>query len=306
MNKIWVSGSIAYDRIMNFGGHFADFIDVKKAHVLSLSFLVQDLNMSLGGTAGNIVYGCRSLGLPTGIVGSLGRDGDEYLKVLKKSQCDLQALSLVPSEVTAGAYIITDLDDNQIAGFYAGAMSKSVRLPKAGVKDIAIVAADNPKNMLKLCQYYHRSGVAYIFDPGQQITSLPKPILNHGIKNASVVIGNDYEIALIKKRLIKNSFQKQQIVVSTLGKNGSRVERGGEVWKVKAVKVRKVVDPTGAGDAYRAGFIKGLTTGQSLPVCAQIGATIAAAAVETQGTQNYKISWAILKARHNKTYKTKI
>lgn len=287
--KVWVSGSLAYDRIMDFSGRFAEHINPKKLHVINLSFAAKTLELSFGGTAGNIAYGLRALGVATGVVGNLGRDGAEYLGRLKKLGVDIACVQVFRDALTAGAYITADRDDNQISAFFAGCMMKPCHLPKAASSDLAIISPDAPKNVMALARHYWSNRVPYIFDPGQQITSVSKNQLAAAIRHAWAVIGNDYEVDLINQRS-GLKLKKDQVMITTYGRKGSKIETAGKTWLVSAVKAKKVVDPTGAGDAYRAGLLAGLSKGYDWKACGRLASAVAVAVVETQGTQNYRLN----------------
>lgn len=282
---IWVSGSIARDYIMDFSGRFRNFIDPKKIHVLNLSFAVSGFKESLGGTASNICYNLSLLGLRSGIIGAVNRDERALHLRFGKLGIDLSCLKLSRKR-TAGAYIITDRDNNQITAFEPGAMNESSRLPRARSGDWAIVAAENPRNMAKLARFYAAKKINYIFDPGQQITALSKRDLAWGLRGAKILMGNDYEIGLIGKRVKLFA----PVVVKTLGALGSEILAKNRRIKIGIARPRQVLDPTGAGDAYRAGFLKGLVLGYNLKVCAALGAVAASYAVERFGTQEHRFS----------------
>lgn len=320
--KIWVSGSIAKDLIMDFPGRFRDFIDPKKIHVLNLSFAVSDLRENIGGTGANIAYNLSILGVKPSLLASVGEDGKDILRSYKRMSIDIR-LSKVSKLPTAAAYIITDKDDNQITGFHAGAMNEvRSRRPTVKKRDLAIVAAENSTNMINLVKHYQRKAVDYIFDPGQQITALSRQDLKIAITGAKVLIGNDYEIGLIQRslrgvrrggrgsnpneiaalasRLARND---DFVVVRTLGPKGSEILSGGRRIKIGIAKPKGVLDPTGAGDAYRAGFLKGLVLGYNLKQCGQLGATVASFAVEEYGTQNHGFSKLDIQTRYFKNFR---
>lgn len=303
--KIWVSGSLAYDRIMDYRGKFADHINPKKIHVLSLSFAVEKLELSYGGTAGNIAYNLRLLGAPAGVVGNLGRDGEEYRLRLKKLGADLSCAAVCPDTLTAGAYIITDQADNQIAGFFSGAMSAESRLPKSRPADLAIVAADSVTNMMRLSLHYQKTRTPYIFDPGQQITALSASYMRQGVKGAAIVIGNDYEMEQIYKRSGMR-LAASQVSATTLGDKGSVISAGGREYRISAVKARRAADPTGAGDAYRAGLLAGIARKLPWEKTGRLASTVASYAVENYGTQNHNFTWADIQNRYFKQFKERL
>lgn len=302
--RIIVSGSLAYDIILDFGGLFAEHIRPEKVHSLSLSFLIRGVKQSVGGTAANIAYNLGLLGLDVVVVGTLGRDGGDAARNLKKQGVDTSALSVSKRLATAKAFIMTDRSDSQIAAFYPGAMAEAVRKPKLEPCDWPIIAAENPKNMVTLARHYQSTLHRYIFDPGQQSIALSAAQMRICAKGASVIIGNDYEMDFVLKKLGR---KPGAVLIRTLGPKGSEViYPNGKKEKIGVAKVSKTVDPTGAGDAYRAGFIKGVVLGLPVRLAAQLGATAAAFAVERLGTQNHRFGYDILKARHNRNFKDKI
>ena len=302
---IYVSGTIAHDVILDYSGKFANHINPKKAHVLSLSFLVRDVKESLGGTAANIAYNLTLLGLNTEILGSVGKDGKRLLKHYQKQGIGVGGIKISKRYQTANGYIMTDADDNQIVGFYPGAMMDQTRLPKLEPCDWPIIAAENPANMARLARHYQSTRHRYIFDPGQAITALSKKEAGICASGASIIIGNDYEMDYLSRKLEKKRFNA--VVIKTLGPKGSEIIfPNGKKVRVGAVKTKKAVDPTGAGDAYRAGLVKGIVMGFDLKRAAQLGATAAVFAAEKYGTQNHKFNYAILVKRYNQNFKDKI
>lgn len=305
--KILISGSVAYDRIMNFPGHFKDQILPNKLHILNVSFFLKSMEESFGGTAGNIAYNLSLLGERPTILANVGKDFTDYKKWLIKNKIDLSQVKIFSKEQTASAYIITDLDDNQIAGFFPGAMFKTVSSPSRIPKSkIAIVSPQNPIDMVRLPEIFKRRKIDYIFDPGQQIASLNGAQLKKAIKGSKMLIGNDYEISLVKKKTgwsTKSILTTTEILITTLGVKGSEVRSKGLVYKIPKVKRKKTVDPTGAGDAYRAGIIKGLINNWPLLKTARTAAVTSVYAVEKQGTQNHKFTKQQFEARYRQNFK---
>lgn len=300
--KIWVSGSIARDVIMDFPGRFRDFIDPKKIHVLNVSFAVENLKENHGGTAANICYNLALLGERPIILGGLGREGVKMKKRLEKLGVSTKYIR-TSSLQTATAYIITDKDDNQITGFHAGAMNEQIKkLPQVKEGDWAIIAAENPKNMVRLAKHYQRHKINYIFDPGQQITALANSELRLAIRGSRVLIGNDYEIGQIIRNIGISKYP-ELIVVRTFGPKGSEIYCDRKKIQIGIAKPRRVVDPTGAGDAYRAGFLKGLILGYDMRSCAQLGAIVASFVVEEYGTQNHRFNLNSVWKRHKLNFK---
>jgi len=307
--KVIVSGSIVYDRIMDFPGLFKDHILPDQTHILNVSFTLSRTNESFGGTAGNIAYNLSLLKEPTILLGLVGHDFPRYANWLKKNKIDFSYVEQSKEDPTASAYIMTDQADNQIAGFYPGStdinycsLVKKIKSPS-----LAIVSPDYKPRMIEYIRLYKELGIDYIFDPGQQVTSFTVSELKNLIKGAKVLIGNDYEIKLILNKLRFDTDSLGRLVdvlVVTKGAQGSQIySRDGRI-DIKPARVKYVVDPTGAGDAYRAGFIKGLVSGSSLEKAGQLASTIAAYAVEHQGTQVHKFTLKEFTNRYKQNYET--
>ncbi|MBN1841257.1 MAG: carbohydrate kinase family protein [Deltaproteobacteria bacterium] len=302
--QIFVSGSLAYDRIMDFPGRFADHILPDKIHVLNVCFTVNDLKEKFGGTAGNIAYSLALLGERPLILATAGKDFDRYEAWLLKHEISLQPIRRITEEFTAGAYITTDQADNQITGFNPGAMKYPSLFRFDGVnpqKALAIVAAGNIEDMITYTATCKEKKIAYIFDPGQSITALSGDQLADMLTGSSLLISNDYELEMTMRAtgLEKTQLlQRTGAVITTLGEDGSLLCTPDEEVKIPAAPVSRVLDPTGAGDAYRAGLIKGLVMGKSLPDAAHMGATCASYAVECYGTQDHSFSEEEFRVRY--------
>jgi len=301
--NIIVSGSLAYDRIMDFPGHFSDHILPEKIHVLNVSFTVNGMKEKFGGTAGNIAYGLYLLGEKPALVATIGRDYHAYFEWLVKNKIARDNIKIIEGEFTASAYITTDQADNQITGFNPGAMKHPSSFNFSNIvpgDSIAIVAPGNLEDMAKYSARYQSMGIGYIFDPGQSLPMWDGQDLVKSIKGSRILISNDYELEMIvaKTGLDKNKLlQLTGAIITTLGELGSCIRsRDGET-EIPAVKPRQVVDPTGAGDAYRAGLIKGLVQRKSVEQSARMGSVIASFAVECYGTQEYSFSMAEFEAR---------
>jgi len=308
--QIFISGSLAYDRIMDFPGKFADHILPDKIHVLNVCFTVNGLKEKFGGTAGNIAYSLALLGERPLILAAAGKDFDRYETWLCKHQLPLQGIRRITEELTAGAYITTDRADNQITGFNPGAMKYPSLYNFDGVdpqKAIAIVAPGNLEDMQSYIQSYKDGKINYIFDPGQSITAFSGDQLMEMLTGSSLLISNDYELEMIMRA---TGFEKKQLlqrtggIITTLGENGSLICTHDQEVKIPAAQASRVVDPTGAGDAYRAGLIKGLVIGKSLPDAARMGATCASYAVECYGTQEHCFSQEAFWARYQANFAT--
>jgi len=309
--KIAVSGSLAYDQIMDFPGRFSDHILPKEIHNLNLSFFLSGLRRSYGGTAGNIAYNLTLLKEKPIILGIAGFDFGDYRAWLKKQGADISRVRTVASDRTATAYIITDQADNQIAAFYPGATPKDYASRARALKDIdlAIIAADDKGRMLDYVAAYQSNHIPYIFDPGQALIAFASVELLKSIKGAKVLIGNDYEIKLIADKLklkLADLVGMVEILIITKGGQGSEIYSGESKITVKPAKPKNTSDPTGAGDAYRAGLIKGLLMGYNLKACAQLASTVSVYTVEKYGTQTHKFSLMELKKRYYQNYRGKL
>lgn len=292
--RILVSGSLAFDRIMNFPGLFSDHILPDKLHTLNVSFTVRTFRESYGGTAGNIAYSLALLGLRPVVLANAGNDFAKYARHLRSHKVNLSLVQRQANVPTATATIMTDSADNQIAGFFPGAMVRPFVLSGAPRSaDLAIVAPGNIIDMQRLPMLFRKRGVRFIFDPGQQTISLSASALANAIRGSDVLIGNDYEIALIQKktRFSKSALlKKTRMLITTLGADGSLIERAGHRSRIPAVTAKSALDPTGAGDAYRAGLLYGLTRRLSPERSARLGALVAVYTVERYGTQTHAFS----------------
>lgn len=294
--NIIVSGSLAYDRIMDFPGHFSDHILPEKIHVLNVSFTVSGLVEKFGGTAGNIAYNLSLLGERPLIVATIGRDYHRYFDWLEKNNLPQHGIKIIEDELTAGAYITTDKADNQITGFNPGAMKFVAAINFDQIdrnNTIAIIAPGNLDDMINCSTNYKARGIDYIFDPGQSLPMWESEDLLRCLEGSKIMISNDYELELIcnKTGLDKPELlQRTNTIITTLGELGSCVSTPDSEIKIPPVEVKEVVDPTGAGDAYRAGLIKGLTQGLNIGRCAEMGSACASFAIERYGTQEHSFN----------------
>jgi len=289
---------------MDFPGKFADHILPDKIHILNVCFMVNGLTEKFGGTAGNIAYNLALLGEQPLILATAGKDFSRYREWLQRHIIPLDGIRLIPEEFTASAYITTDQSDNQITGFNPGAMKyrslytfDSVNPQQA----IAIVAPGNLDDMLIYCQIYREKNIPYIFDPGQSIPMWSGERLLEMLTGASITISNDYELEMILNKTglsTSDLVQRTNVLITTLGERGSVIHTLDGDYPVDAIPLSQVVDPTGAGDGYRAGLIKGLIMGKGLVEAAQIGAVCAAYAVECYGTQEHFFTQEEFWARH--------
>lgn len=293
---ILVSGSLAYDRIMDFPGRFSDHIMPHKIHKINLSFTVNGLTEKFGGTAGNIAYSLALLAEKPRVLATLGRDGDPYLRWLEQQGLTTTDIRIIPEELTASAYITTDAADNQITGFNPGAMKYPSNCDLSGIDPadcIAIVAPGNLRDMAEYARTYRALGVFFIFDPGQSLPAWEGDDLARSIEGSDLLVANDYEMELIKNKAGLSTdrlLDMVNTVVVTRGEDGCEVLTPKGSVRVPAVPTDNVVDPTGAGDAFRGGLIKGLV--QRLPIAraAQMGTVCAHYAVQRYGTQEHRFS----------------
>ena len=294
--EILVSGSLAYDRIMDFPGRFSDHIMPDKIHMINVSFTVNGLAEKFGGTAGNIAYALSLLGEQPRILATLGRDHQRYLEWLEQLGIAADDVRMIPEELTASAYITTDEADNQITGFNPGAMKHPSLYDFDKVDSsqaIAIVAPGNLKDMADYAQACRERGIFWIFDPGQSLPAWDGGDLARAIDQANVLISNDYELQLIGNATglsVQRLLEMVGTIVTTKADEGCEVVTQGGTVKIPAVPGAKVVDPTGAGDAFRGGLIKGLVEGCTMERAAQMGAVCGYYAVQSYGTQEYSMT----------------
>ena len=294
--KVIVSGSLAYDRIMNFPEYFSDHILPDKIHVLNVCFQVDGVTENLGGTAGNIAYALNLMGEKAQISATIGLDNHRYFEWLAENDIARDGIKVISTELTAGAYITTDKADNQITGFNPGAMKYSSELDFASLDPRATLVLVSPGNLDDMIAYPRQcreAGIPYIFDPGQALPVLQADALLSAVTGAKILIVNDYEFDLI---LDKTGLQKAELLaraentIITLGEAGSMLYGANGEKKIPVCKARKVEDPTGAGDAYRGGLISGLMNGRGMEESARLGSVCASFAVECYGTQVYRFS----------------
>ncbi len=294
--SIYISGSLAYDRIMDFPGSFSDYILPDKIHVLNVCFNVTSLTEKFGGTAGNIAYSLGLLGERPVIIAAIGKDYTPYFAWLEQNGLAVEGIEIVPDEFTAGAYITTDKSDNQITGFNPGAMKRATRydLSVAGPADtIMLIAPGNLEDMMGYAAQCRERGIPFICDPGQSLTLWTGAQLRDWLRGSLLLITNDYELEVVMKMTGLSRSRLLALtdtIITTLGDKGSRISRDGKDTPIPAVKVSEVRDPTGAGDAYRAGLLRGLSLKLDIATAAKMGAVAAAYAVEKYGTQEHRFT----------------
>ncbi len=307
MSKVIVSGSLAYDRIMDYPGLFAEHVLPEKQNSINLSFNVDKLSVEFGGTAGNIAYNLALLGESPEIIASAGQDFAAYKSHLLLVGINASTVRLLEGVLTSSAFVFTDKEDNQISAFYPGAGASAYDTPvNTDGRALAMVSAGCIQDMVELPQQYKRQNLKYFFDPGHQIDGLTPDQLRDGISGAQALFGSDYEIGLIAQKTGWTEdaiLEHVPVLIVTYGSKGSRIRSSGGDWQVPAVVPSVVEDPTGAGDAFRAGFIKGIIAGFTLDQCARLGSVVASFKSEKHGTQNHTFSMDQLKSRYKNAYK---
>ena len=305
--SIVVTGSIAFDYLMSYPGRFSEEILPEHLGRLSLSFLVDSMDKRRGGCAPNIAYTLALLGERPRLMATAGQDFNDYRRWLEAALVDTSLVKEVEGKFTASFFCSTDVDSNQIASFYTGAMANAGELSFRDVPDcgLAIISPNDPGAMLQYADECRTLGIPFIWDPGQQCTRMAGDELRDGMTGATIVICNDYEFELIRQ---KTGYGEDEILAQsgallvTRGEHGcSVVERSGRV-DVPAVAPHRIVDPTGVGDAFRGGLLKGLARGASYRVCAQIGSVAATYALEHLGGQSHAYTWAEFMSRYEATF----
>ena len=290
-----VCGSLAFDTIMTFEGRFADQILPDQLHILNVSFLVPGLRREFGGCAGNIAYGLRQLGASVTPVATLGSDGQDYLARLQEMGVDTSHVRVAADQYTAQAMIMTDRDNNQITAFHPGAMAQAheqTMTAQTGAR-LGIVSPDGKQAMWEHAQQFNALGVPFVFDPGQGLPMFDGPELLQMVDWAQWAALNDYEARMLCDRtgltLAELSKRLHGLVV-TLADQGCEVWIEGERHLVPGVKADAVVDPTGCGDAFRAGLLFALSSGQDLLQAVALGNRLGAAKIASRGGQNYRFT----------------
>jgi len=291
--RVYVSGSMAYDRIMDFPGKFSDHILPDKIHILNVCFTVNGMVEKFGGTAGNIAYSLSLLNENPIILATIGKDYKNYFKWLKKNKISVEGIKIINDEFTAGAYITTDKADNQITGFNPGSMKYPSEYKFENFKpedSILLIAPGNLKDMIEYAKMCKAKGINYICDPGQSLTAWEANALMEWINGSMILISNDYELEMITKKTgidKKGLLGLTKTIITTLGEKGSLISTSGLNASIPSAKISNISDPTGAGDAYRAGLLKGLILGKDIETAARMGAVTATYAIENYGTQEH-------------------
>ena len=302
--SVIASGSVAFDYILSFGGRFADHILADQTHIINLSFLVDKLSKRRGGVAANYAYNLSLLGYPCAILATVGSDAGDYRTWLESQGVDCSGMRLLDDETTATGFTTTDRDDNQITGYYGGAMLRagSLGLNDTDAKPEAVLIGPNaPDAMTRLVTECRERGIPWVFDPAHQLPHMTKEDLEEGSRGAWILIGNDYELELIQQRTgmdIDGLLGLCSMVVKTRGRHGSEVAtRDGRI-TIPPVALEHESDPTGAGDAYRAGLVAGLLRGLSVEVAGRIASLAAAYVVEQTGTIEHRYTLVAFAQRY--------
>lgn len=291
--SIVLTGSIAFDYLMSFPGYFKDHILPEHLESISLSFLVDEMVKQPGGVAANIAYTLGLLCEHPRLVATVGVDFSEYRQVLEEAGVNTADVRVIPDKFTASFFANTDLSNAQIASFYAGAMADaaSISISDLGLtkSDLVVISPNAPDAMVKYAQECQQLGIPYIFDPSQQIVRLDQASLRDGLMGARALFANEYEFELLQKHTDLSADEIVNSVafaVITQGARGSRVYQAGELLgEVPVFPETRSVDPTGVGDAFRAGFLKGYVHDLDLLLCAQVGSLAATFCLEEMGTQ---------------------
>ena len=287
-----ICGSIAFDSIMLFKGRFRDHILPDQVHILNVSFLVPELRREFGGCAGNIAYNLRMLGGVPWPMATVGDDSGPYFERLEALGIDPRFVRKVTGQYTAQAFITTDLDDNQITAFHPGAMTHSHLnpVPGDGSVKLGIIAPDGRDGMLQHAQQFADHGIPFVFDPGQGLPLFDGKELLWFIERAHYLAVNDYEGKLLEERTgrtLAEIGKRLKAVVVTRGASGSDIHVDGRVVHIPIAAARAVVDPTGCGDAYRAGLLYGIANGMEWETTGRLAAVMGAMKIECAGGQNH-------------------
>ena len=297
--SVLICGSMAFDNIMVFNGKFKDHILPEQVHILNVAFLVPDLRREFGGCAGNIAYNLKMISAKPEedpvIMAALGEDGDTYLARLSGLGLDAAHVAMVPETFTAQAFITTDLDDNQITAFHPGAMNSSQVNHVADATDVklGIVAPDGRDGMLQHAREFAEAGIPFVFDPGQGLPMFSGEELMDFISMADYVAVNDYEARLLEEKTgqrVEQIAKLVQAMVVTRGVEGSYIYADGQRLDIPSVKAEQVVDPTGCGDAYRAGLLFGIVNSLDWEDVGRLASIMGAIKIGHSGVQNHRLS----------------
>lgn len=287
-----ICGSLAFDTIMVFQDQFKNHILPDKIHALSVAFYVPEMRREFGGTAGNIAYNLQLLDGNPLIMATVGEDFGTYAQWLNKNQLNTSHIKTISNSFTAQAFITTDTDDNQITAFHPGAMTESHQnsVNDAINVSLAIIAPDGRDGMFQHARECYEAGIPFMFDPGQGLPMFNGEELLYFIEMADYLAVNDYESQIIQDKTglsLEQLADKVKALIVTLGGSGSQIYADGQRYDIPCVKAAQVVDPTGCGDAYRAGLLYGMAKGWDWPTCGRLAATMGAIKIASRGGQNH-------------------
>ncbi len=305
--RIIVTGSIAFDYLMSFPGSFSEHLLPDHLQKVSLSFLVDSMDKRRGGCAPNIAYTLALLGERPRLMGTAGQDFDDYRQWLEASGVDTSLVKQVAGKFTASFFCSTDRDGNQIASFYTGAMAHASELSfrAAGGCDLAIISPNDPGAMVQYAAECRALGIPYLFDPSQQVARLSGEELAEGVRGAYVVVCNEYESEIIRDKTGLDAvamLESATAVVVTRGEHGARISLRDRTLEIPAVQPSQIVDPTGVGDAFRGGFMRGLASHADFEVCGRLGSVAAAYALEHLGGSSHRYTWPEFAARYEAAF----
>ena len=308
MNAL-ICGSVAYDTIMVFQDRFKNHILPDQIHILNVSFLVPEMRREYGGCAGNIAYSLHMLGGSPLMMATVGQDFAPYAGRLDRLGIPRAHLHEVPEAFTAQAFITTDLDDNQITAFHPGAMTESHRNHVADAKNVGvgIVAPDGRDGMIQHAREFHEAGIPFVFDPGQGLPMFDGDDLRRFLDLATYVTVNDYEARLLEERTgasVETLARQVQAFIVTRGAEGSTVWSGGVRHDIPTVRPEAVIDPTGCGDAYRAGLLFGIVNGIDWQLTGRLASLLGAIKIARRGAQNHRFTGAEIEARFRDQFGT--
>jgi adenosine kinase len=302
-----ICGSMAFDTIMVFHDHFKNHILPEQIHILNVAFLVPDMRREFGGCAGNIAYNLKLLGGEPVIMATVGDDFAPYAARMERFGLEAGHIRQIEETFTAQAFITTDVDDNQITAFHPGAMNfahENKVSDAEGIK-LGIVSPDGRQGMIEHARQFAEAGIPFIFDPGQGLPMFNGEELLAFIAQADYLTCNDYEAKLLQERTGQSLEQlatQVRALVVTLGGEGSCIYADGQVHNIAAARATEVVDPTGCGDAYRAGLMTGMHKGMDLPTCGRLAGLVGAIKISQRGGQNHRFTWDEIADRFKAEY----
>ena len=306
-----ICGSMAYDTIMVFSGHFKNEILPDKVHILNVAFLVPKLRREFGGTAGNIAYNLAMLGGKALPMATVGHDFAQYETWLDQNHIDRSLLKTVPEAYTAQAYITTDMDDNQITAFHPGAMNFAhtqdiVTNSAQGKVKIGTVSPDGRDGMILHANQFAEAGIPFLFDPGQGLPMFSGDDLTDFVEKASYVAVNDYESEIMMQRMgltLKQIADRVDALIVTRGGKGSHILAKGQAYDIPCARANSLADPTGCGDAYRGGLLYGLLNGLDWETTGRVASLLGAIKIERPGPQNHRLTPEQFRERFKKEFR---